>query len=304
MSEIPKPGVKAKEAVDQEFRNLNEILKALAKALPDLEKATLEAAVDLQIDRTHKSVLGLVVEAVRAAETGAKDNETEVIEEAAYRDKLNKLLAFSNPVEYKQMRAIPRDDGSFPWIRALEYFAPKKILGMWMRCVFVRGENKRNGESWIQTLFLSEWDSYDKHAWEKEYGRIMLPVRVKDGQVEAAVTVKNPPGSGGRPVFSGLRSSLSNKNKPIFYGMPAVYEEHDRADLNRSTGTITGKVVLLDEEKLSQVDEAKERIVWFNLSELERLLGDPRMQDAITVSLIRWLLLNAGVARDADLARR
>lgn len=277
-----------REAVEDKFRSLNAALRTVIAELPVEKQAELAALIDAEVDETHQAVLDVVAEKMKASEM-----KVEIFDEKAYQQKLTALLSYSEPVEFTQLRGIPRDDGSFPWIRTLEYFAPKPKIGKWMRAVFIEAKNRKSGASWVQNLFLQEWDSYDKHAWEMETGESVLPIRIKNNEIEAAISVKNPAGAGGKAMFSSPRYSWSNKNKPVFHDMPAVHKEYERPDFNRMTGKVLAKVVLVDGDNLSKVDEAKEKIVWFNLAELEKLLTDPKMQDAITISLIRWLLLNA-----------
>ena len=290
----PKPTVISKQlaAVDHSFDSLRAALIQVISTLTEDQQAAISAALDIQIDETHQAIVTQVrqlAELSNSQKDMATTDTAEEFDQSIYNQKIQNLLSFASTITYTAARNLPRDT---EWTRTVEYFKHK--LGKFFKIAFVYADDQSNGQKWMQALVIQEFDQYDKHACNKEIGDNILPLRIHNGQIEAAITLRNPPGSFGQTVFVSPRCSNSTTQKTVFRSInDSLYSRHQRADMNRLTGRAVTRVVFVDQDLEKQIDYAQEKIVWFSIPELKRLLDEPQTEDSATITLIQWVLLHA-----------
>jgi len=279
--------------IDQQFDALRSALIPHLAYLSPEQQAALAAIIDEQIDLTHQAVLDQVRAVEEKYNTVNSQSETsapvETFDDSIYQQKILALHAFATDIKYTPAKNLPRDTD---WTRTLEYFKHK--LGKFFKVAFINAENRNNGQKWLQAILIQEFDQYDKHSCNKETGENVLPVRLRNGQLEAAITLRNPPGSFGQTVFCAPRCSTSNPQKTAFCDQPTTFwTKLQRSDSNRMTGRTSNKVIYVDHHLESQINPNEEKIVWFTVPELKRLLEEPQMEDSPTITLVQWVLLHA-----------
>lgn len=233
--------------------------------------------------------------------------EEDVFDETAFNEKLDKLRAYGSRMEFKQVKEIPRN-GVDGWKSASEYI--KHALGKFFKIIFVQSKNIDNGEEWTQPIMVQEESQLDSGTCNKVLGNLTLPLRLRNGRVEAGITIRNPVGTFGKSLFTAPRCSNSNINKSEFTKVEEIYwRKFLRPDAMRMSGQIDNTIVLLNDAEVARINDDEEKVVWFSTAELERLVEGTRngkqsrqhaaergngdeSTDAPTLVLISYVLLH------------
>jgi|GEM_PF-5752507 len=284
-------------------------IAAMKEAIsPQLEKLSPEerALIENNIQALSNKICQEVGAAIKLSETTL---EEDFFDEAAFNQKLDKLRAYGSRMEFRQVKEIPRN-GVDGWKSASEYI--KNALGKFFKIIFIEAKNTDSGQEWVQPVMVQEESQLDSGTCNKVLGNLTLPLRLRNGRVEAGITIKNPVGTFGKALFSAPRSSNSNTNKSEFLKIEEVFwRKFLRPDAMRMSGQIDNTIVLLNEADVANVDDDKEKVVWFSTAELERLIEGTRngkqskqqakesgngdeSTDAPTLVLISYVLLHKG----------
>lgn len=205
-----------------------------------------------------------------------------------YQLKLQKLLSYSEEIKIEVLKDLPRDSEI---IVTKTYI--KRKSSKFSKIAIIKATNTKTGQVWYQPIEIQEFDQLDKHAASKEIGQEFLPIRLSNGKLEVAISLRNPVGALGSAIFYCSGGSNSRPVKSIFQTWPAhqlVLLSPARRDANRLSGQIKNGLALVSESDLDQIDEVKEKIVWFNLAELSELQKEPQFADAITKHLCQYVL--------------
>ncbi len=256
---------------------------------------------------------GRIREAVISATPREASGPKEVLfDEQLFRAKVAELRSYGSKVECEIVRDVPRS-GVDGWFSNAAQIARKAAAGFF-KIVFVRATNPTTGKIHVQPTVVQEDTQLDKGTADNVTGQIILPLRVNDdGVLEAGITIRNPVGSWGKPLFTAPRSSKSNPHQTAFINGGQIFKnKFMRADAMRMSGQIDTMLKMFSKAELANINNAEEKVVWFNMAELARLAeegtgrnnvpadkmakrgnGD-ESTDAPTLALINWTLRYQG----------
>lgn len=259
--------------------SIESLKSGLLAATELLQKNTLNQA---GLAELAKMIGDLHQQALQAAEKDPFDLQI-------YLQKLSQLLSFSRPVNIEALKDLPRECEI-----TVQRTYMKRKDGKFSKIAVVRVTKPETAETWTQSICIQEFDQLDKHSANKEIGQDMLPVRLNSsGQIEVAITVKNPVGALGTPVFYCPGDSNSTITPTPFRNWPtekSVVLKGLRRDANRLTGQIKTGLALVDTEDYQTLDSESARLVWFTIPELKALKNEPQFCDASTNYLVEYLL--------------
>lgn len=141
----------------------------------------------------------------------------------------------------------------------------------------------------LEPLILREATEYTEGSCDKRVEIVELPIRLRSHtNWDVGISIHNPRGSFGKPVFTAPRHSMSG----IVPGTPhhgtIIHEQMMRADASLMSGISTCRIVL---------NAMQDRVVWFTADELRDLLNHEFMTDALTRALVCYLLANQHILK-------
>ncbi|MCC6643313.1 hypothetical protein IT411_01050 [Candidatus Peregrinibacteria bacterium] len=259
-----------------QVKALEAIQERLATRTADQSAEQLLAEITAMVRASHQQLLSTL--------------EEEPFDLSVYQAKLQKLLSYSEQIQIEALKDLPRDCE----LVVHKTYIKKKDGKFWKDAV-IRVTNKTLGKVWYQTIKIQEFDQLDKHSAFKEIGQEMLPVRLNNEQLEVGIGIRNPVGALGQPVFYCQGGSTHRPSPSIFQSWPEdklALQGPIRRDANRMSGQIKTGIALVESSDLPNINEDKERMVWFTIPELQQLRKEPQFCDASTNYLAEHLLGN------------
>lgn len=231
-----------------------------------------------------------------------------LFDEQLFRAKVAELRSYGSQVECEIVRDIPRS-GVDGWVSNAAQIA-RHALNRFFKIIYVKATNLTTEEAHVQPTLVEEETQLDSGTADEVTGQIILPLRINDdGVLEAGITIRNPVGSWGKALFTAPRCSKSNLHQTAFINGGQIFKnKFMRANAMRISGQIDTTLKMFKKAELANIDNAREKVVWFNMAELARLAeegtgrnnvpadkmkkrgnGD-ESTDAPTLALINWTL--------------
>jgi hypothetical protein len=156
-------------------------------------------------------------------------------------------------------------------------------------------------EEWIDdepqrlvTILSTDVVRFARQTADEVICRKVLPIKVVNNVVCIGLTCYRPMGAHGEPIISAPFAFLSDQLK--FKRL-----EYSRSDMLYAAKVRPMASVMMGREEMVVAWEHGERfgnqIVWFPLEMAHDLLGEPKLEDLATMTLLRWVEKNDPIIR-------
>jgi len=224
----------------------------------------------------------------------------------SFEQRIESLLAKSRKINWREVTAAE----AAPWVtndRGIDRGTDPRTF---FSNRFIQGTYADDGSPYAAfPITVEESREYNSESCLKTVGRIFLPLRYEDGEIQFGLMAQSPGGSFGEWRFSAPRASFSNPDSSEIDKLltkltdkrQLLYKANRQTNQNRITGSVDLLMGFINNELNMPPADAKS-VEWFNAEEhVDPILGHSYMKDGLTCSLLERLRCLKGATLMAGL---